>query len=64
MPQLGRLTRLLQVGWIVLLLGLALSLLLGRALSRPVRRLAAAARRVRDLDLDAPPARLRVRSVS
>jgi adenylate cyclase len=57
-PQLGRLTRLLQVGWIVLLLGLALSLLLGRALSRPVWRLAAAARRVRDLDLDAPPARL------
>ena len=51
-------TRLLQVGWIVLLLGLALSLLLGRALSRPVRRLAAAARHVRDLNLEAPPTRL------
>ena len=58
-PQLGRLTRLLQVGWIVLLLGLGLTLPLGRALSRPVRRLAAAAHRVRELDLEAPPARLR-----
>ena len=60
-PQLGRLTRLLQVGWVVLLLGLGLTLPLGRALSRPVRQLAAAARRVRELDLEAPPARLRLR---
>jgi class 3 adenylate cyclase len=58
-PQLRRLTRLLWVGWIVLLLGLGLSLLLGRALSRPIRRLAAAARCVRELDLEAPPVRLR-----
>jgi class 3 adenylate cyclase len=58
-PQLGRLTRLLWVGWLVLLLGLGLSLLLGRTLSRPVRQLAAAACRVRELDLEAPPARLR-----
>ena len=57
--QLWRLTRLLQVGWIVLLLGLGLTLPLGRALSRPVRRLAAAAHRVRELDLEARPARLR-----
>jgi class 3 adenylate cyclase len=58
-PQLRRLTRLLWIGWVVLLLGLGLALLLGRTLSRPIRRLAAAARRVRELDLEAPPARLR-----
>jgi class 3 adenylate cyclase len=58
-PQLGRLTRLLWIGWIVLLLGLGLALLLGRALSRPIRQLAVVARRVRELDLETPPARLR-----
>ena len=51
--QLWRLTRLLQVGWIVLLLGLGFTLPLGGALSRPVRRLAAAAHRVRELNLEA-----------
>ncbi|MDX6749304.1 adenylate/guanylate cyclase domain-containing protein [Geminicoccaceae bacterium 1502E] len=58
-PQLRRLTRLLWIGWIVLLLGLGLALLLGRALSRPIRRLAASARQVRELELEAPPARRR-----
>lgn len=58
-PQLRRLTRLLWVGWIVLLLGVGLALLLGRTLSQPIRRLAAAARRVRALELEAPSSRLR-----
>ena len=58
LPQLRRLEHLLWIGLLVLLLALSLALLLGRGLGRPIRQLAAAATRVRELDFDAPPAQL------
>ncbi|HEX2526445.1 MAG TPA: adenylate/guanylate cyclase domain-containing protein [Geminicoccus sp.] len=58
-PQLDRLTNLLWIGAIVLLAGLILAFVLGRSLSRPIHQLAAEANRLRDLDFEAPPPRLR-----
>jgi len=54
-PQLRRLSLLGWIGVLFVGAGLILSLLLGRSLSRPIRELAVAVRRVRSLDLDAPP---------
>ncbi len=58
-PQLDRLTHLLWVGGIVLVVGMVLALLLGRSLSHPIRELADEANRLRELNFDAPPPRLR-----
>jgi adenylate cyclase len=58
-PQLDRLTHLLWIGGVVLVLGLALALLIGRSLSQPIQELAAEANRLRELNFDAPPPRLR-----
>ncbi len=54
-PQLRRLSLLGWIGVLVLTAGLALSLLFGQSLSRPIRELAAAVRRIQSLDLEAPP---------
>jgi len=58
-PQLDRLTHLLWIGGLVLLVGLGLALLIGRSLSQPIRELAEEANRLRELNFDAPPPRLR-----
>ncbi len=54
-PQYERLTSVLAVGGIVLVAALVLAILLGRGIGRPIRQLAAGARRVRTLDLEATP---------
>ena len=54
-PQLRRLSLLGWIGALVLTVGLILSLLFGQSLSRPIRELAAAVRRIQSLDLEAPP---------
>ena len=58
-PQLDRLNHLLWVGWIVLFIGLGLALLIGRRIGRPIRELAEEANRLRELNFDTPPRRLR-----
>ncbi|HET6522716.1 MAG TPA: adenylate/guanylate cyclase domain-containing protein [Geminicoccaceae bacterium] len=55
-PQLRRLRYIWWAGLAALVLALALALLLARGLTRPVRGLAHAALRARDLDLDPAPA--------
>ena len=55
-PQYERLTSVLAVGGAVLVAALALAMLLGRGIGRPIRQLAAGARRVRRLDLESAPA--------
>ena len=55
-PQLRRLTHIWWVGLLVFLVALGLALIVGYALSRPVRQLSRAVARVRDLDLEPPPA--------
>ena len=54
-PQLGRLGDVLWTAPAVLLAALAAALVLGRAITRPIRARAAAAARVRALDLADPP---------
>jgi adenylate cyclase len=54
-PQLRRLSLLGWIGALVLAAGLILSLLFGQRLSRPIRELATAVRRIQSLDLEAPP---------
>ena len=58
-PQLNRLNNLLWVGSSVLLVGLILALLIGRRLGRPIRELAEEANRLRDLNFDTKPRRIR-----
>ena len=53
---IDRLNRMWQYGLGVLVVALALAFLLGRAISRPARRLAEAAGHVRELDLDSASA--------
>lgn len=54
-PQVARLGLIPQIVALVLSGALMLAVLLGRGLSRPVRQLATAAERIRDLDLSGPP---------
>ena len=54
-PQVARLSRIAELGFVVLAASLVLALLLGRAVARPMRRLADAADRIRRLDLDRAP---------
>ena len=54
-PQYERLTSVLAVGGVVLVAALLLAVLLGRGIGRPIRQLAAGARRVRTLDLEGTP---------
>lgn len=58
-PQLDRLTYLLWVGSVVLVVGLGLAFLVGRSLSHPIQQLAEVANRLRELNFEAPPPRLR-----
>jgi class 3 adenylate cyclase len=53
--QMGRLDVIIQIGLVILIGALILALALGRTLAEPVRRLAMAAARVRELDLDDAP---------
>lgn len=54
-PQIGRLERLLIFVGAVLLVSLALGMTFGRGLSKPIKRLAAAAKPVRNLDFAGTP---------
>ncbi|SLN27448.1 adenylate/guanylate cyclase domain-containing protein [Oceanibacterium hippocampi] len=54
-PQLARLRFLPWLGLAIVLAGLVVALLVGGAISRPIGRIAGAARRIRELDLDAVP---------
>ena len=54
-PQMQRLGRIAELGLVVLAVSLVLALLLGRAVARPMRKLAGAADCIRRLDLDRTP---------
>lgn len=54
-PQFRRLSYIGWFGLLALAIGLGLALLLSHYLSRPIRELASAAERVRDLELSEPP---------